>query len=86
MEPPERRLPVSRDSVLTMPFPQEFTIGDVYLPPMLVAGFLGLAATLFTTRLLNRYRLSRFFANPPLAFVAMLVLYTIAIGTLFIGI
>ncbi len=69
-----------------MPYPQEFTIGDVYLPPMLVAGLLGLAATLITTRLLNRFRLSRFFANPPLAFLSMLVLYTILIGTVFIGI
>jgi hypothetical protein len=69
-----------------MPYPQEFTIGDVYLPPMLVAAALGLVATLVTTRLLNRYRLSRYFANPPLAFISMLVLYTVLIGTLFIGI
>ena len=69
-----------------MPYPQEFTIGGVYLPPILVAGFLGLAATLITTRLLNRYRLSRYFANPPLAFIAMLTLYTVLIGTVFIGI
>ena len=69
-----------------MPYPQEFTVGDVALPPMLVAAFLGLAATIITTRVLNRYRLSRFFANPPLAFVSMLVLYTVLIGTLFIGI
>ncbi len=86
MEPPGRRLPVVRGSGLTVPVPQEFTMGDVYLPPMLVAGFLGLAATVVTTRLLNRYRLARFFANPPLAFIAMLVLYTVGIGTLFIGI
>ncbi len=69
-----------------VPFPQEFAIGDVYLPPTLVAAFLGLVATVITTRLLNRYRLSRHFANPPLAFVSMLVLYTVLIGTLFIGI
>lgn len=69
-----------------MPYPQEFTVGDVYLPPILVAGLLGLAATIITTRLLNRYRLSRYFANPPLAFVSMLVLYTVLIGTVFIGI
>lgn len=69
-----------------MPYPQEFTLGGVYLPPMLVAATLGLAATLITTRLLNRYGLSRYFANPPLAFFAMLTLYTVLIGTLFIGI
>jgi hypothetical protein len=69
-----------------MPYPQEFTIGGVYLPPMLVAGILGLAATLITTRLLNRYRLSRNFANPPLAFVSIHIIFTVMIGTLFIGI
>ena len=69
-----------------MPYPQEFTIGDVYLPPMLVAAILGLAATMITTRLLNRYRLSRYFANPPLAFISILVLYTLLIGTIFVGI
>ncbi len=86
MEPPGRRLPVVRGSGLTVPVPQEFTLGDVYLPPMLVAGFLGLLATVITTRMLNRHRLSRFFASPSLSFIAMLVLYTITIGTLFIGI
>ena len=69
-----------------MPYPQEFTIGDVYLPPMLIAAILGLAATVITTRLLNRYRLSRYFANPPLVFISMLVLYTVLIGTVFIGV
>jgi len=69
-----------------MPYPQEFTIGGVYLPPVLVAAILGLGATLITTRLLNRYHLSRYFANPPLAFVSILVLYTVLIGTVFIGI
>ena len=69
-----------------MPYPQEFTIGDVYLPPMLVAATLSLAATIITTRLLNKHRLSRYFANPPLAFVSILVIYTVFIGTVFIGI
>ena len=69
-----------------MPYPQEFTIGDVYLPPMLVAAILSLAATLITTRFLNKRRLSRYFANTPLAFVSILVIYTVFIGTVFIGI
>jgi hypothetical protein len=69
-----------------MPYPQEFTIGDVYLPPMLVAALLGLAATMITTRFLNKHRLSRYFANPPLAFISILILYTVLIGTVFIGI
>ena len=75
--PPER--------VLNMPYPHDFVVADVYLPPTLVAAGLGLLATLMTTRLMNRYGVSRHFANPPLAFISMLVLYTVLIGTLFFG-
>ncbi len=56
-------------------------IGDVYFPPMLIAGILGAAAAWLTALLLNRYRLSRFFAYPPLVFLALAVIYTIALGT-----
>jgi hypothetical protein len=64
--------------------PHEFVIGGIYMPPLLVAGLLGLAASSVTTLLLNRYRLSRFFADPPLASLALAVIYTILIGTFFI--
>ena len=60
--------------------PTELTVGGVYLPPMLVAGMLGVLLASLTARLLNRYRLSRFFFYPPLVFVALTVLYTVAIG------
>ena len=33
-----------------------------------------------TARLLNRYRLSRYLFYPPLVFVALTVLYTVAVG------
>ena len=46
--------------------PSEFVIGGVYFPPMLIAALLGTAAAWLTVMLLNRYRLSRFFAYPPL--------------------
>lgn len=68
------------------PWPSEFTIAEVYLPPLLVASTLGLFAAVFTARLLNRYRLSRYFASPSLAFMSILVIYTVLIGTVFIGI
>ena len=42
-----------------LPTPHEFAIGGVYMPPMLVAAFLGIIAAMVTARLLNRYRLSR---------------------------
>ena len=61
--------------------PREFTIGEVYMPPMLIAALLGTIAALVTAHLLNRYRLSRHFFHPPLVFVALAVIYTVLIGT-----
>ncbi len=64
--------------------PSELAIGGVYMPPMLIAGLLGVVAALLTASLLNRYRLSRYFFYPPLVFVALAVIYTGLIGTFFI--
>ena len=61
--------------------PREFTIGEVYMPPMFIAALLGTIAALVTAHLLNRYRLSRYFFHPPLVFVALAVIYTVLIGT-----
>ena len=66
--------------------PHEFTIGGIYFPPLLIAGLLGVAAASLTVRLLNRYRLSRFFFYPPLVFVALAVIFTGLIGTFIIPI
>jgi hypothetical protein len=67
------------------PTPHEFAIGGVYLPPLLVAAFFGLFAAIVTGRLLNRYRLSRYFFYPPLVILSLTVIYTILIGTFVIG-
>ena len=48
--------------------------------PAQLAGMLGVLLASLTARLLNRYRWSRFFFYPPLVFVALTVLYTVAIG------
>ena len=56
------------------------------MPPLLVAGALGVVATTGTVHLLNRYRLSRHFSSPPLVFVALTVIYTVIIGTFFVRI
>ena len=64
-----------------MPIPHEFAIGEVYMPPLLVAAFLGLIAAILTARLLNRYRLTRYFFYPPLVFLALVAIYTTIIGT-----
>lgn len=69
-----------------MPIPHEFAIGGVYLPPLLIAALLGVVAATATARLLDRLRLSRFFAHPPLVLSSLCVLYTLLIGTFFIGI
>ena len=61
--------------------PSEFAIGDVYLPPMLIAALLGMVLAWLTAHLLNRYRLSRFFFYPPLVLLALVVIYTVLIGT-----
>ena len=57
-------------------FPSEFSIGGIYMPPMLVAALMGLLAAIVTARLLNRLRLSRYLFYPPLVFVALVVIYT----------
>ena len=64
--------------------PCEFTIAGIFLPPLLIASILGVAATTLTAQLLNRYRLSRFFFYPPLVFLALDVIFTCLIGSFII--
>jgi hypothetical protein len=61
--------------------PHEFALGGVYMPPLFVASLLGLTVAVVVARLLNKYRLSRYFFYPPLVFVAMLAIFTALIGT-----
>jgi hypothetical protein len=67
------------------PIPHEFAIGGVYLPPLLVAALFGVLAAVVTARLLNRYRLSRYLFYPPLVLLALMIIYTVLIGTFIIG-
>ena len=64
--------------------PKEFAVGGIYMPPLLIAAILGTIAAVAMARLLNRYRLSRYFFYPPLVFVALAVIYTVLIGTFII--
>jgi hypothetical protein len=68
------------------PFPHELALGEILMPPLLVAGTLAVIATLVTARLLNKYRLSRHFSNPFFNDTATTEIYTVIIGTLFIRI
>ncbi|MGB5620798.1 MAG: DUF1656 domain-containing protein [Desulfobacterales bacterium] len=79
-----KRLGFSSRSSLMRPMPHEFAIGEVFMPPLLVASLLGLLAAVVTANLLNRYRLSRFFFYPPLVFLALMIIYTVLIGTFII--
>ena len=56
--------------------PHELYVGEVFLPPLLVDAALGLLAATITARLLNRFRLSRYFYHPPLVLIALTVIYT----------
>jgi type II secretory pathway component PulF len=67
-----------------LPLPHEFAIGGVYLPPLLVAGVLAVIATVLTTRILNRYRMSRYVFYPPLVLLALAIIYTVVLGTFII--
>ena len=64
--------------------PAEIHIGGVLMPPMFVAAIFGIMAAVATARWLNRTRLSRHLFYPPLVFVALIVIYTIMIGTFII--
>ena len=67
------------------PIPHEFAIGGIYMPPLLIASFLGILAAVVTAHVLNRFRLSRYFFYPPLVLFSLVVIYTIVIGALVIG-
>ena len=68
-----------------LPVPHEFALGGVYMPPMLVAAFFGVLLGVITRRLLERHRLVQYFFYPPLVNLAMMMIYTLIIGTLVIG-
>ena len=70
---------------LITPVPHEFAIGGIYMPPLLVASALGVLAALMTTRLLTRYRLAHHFFYPPLVLLALIVIYSVLIGTFIVG-
>ena len=56
------------------------------MPPLLVASALGVLAALMTTRLLTRYRLAHHFFYPPLVLLALIVIYSVLIGTFIVGV
>ena len=67
-------------------FPHEIALGEILMPPLLVAGTLAVIFTLVTAHLLNRKRLSRHFSHQTLVFVSLTLIYTVIIGTFIIWI
>lgn len=67
-----------------MNMPHEIHIGEVFIPPLLIAAILGLIAAIITAKLLNKYRLSKYFFYPPLVMVGFMVIYTVLIGWIII--
>jgi hypothetical protein len=64
--------------------PKEFDLFGVYLPPMLVVVALAVAAAVATAHLLNRLRMTRFIAAPPLFLIAMVAIYAVLFSTFII--
>ncbi len=64
--------------------PKELALGDVYVPPLLISAIVGLIFASLTTRTLNRFRLYRYFAMPTLVELALVVIYTVLVGTFLI--
>ncbi len=62
----------------------EVSFGWVYVAPALITVVLGFLSAYGVTRLLNVMKLSRFFWNPGLTYVAFVVLLTSLIGLLFL--
>lgn len=67
-----------------MNIPAEFTLGGIYMPPLLMASVMGAITAMIVARLLNSYRLSAYFFYPPLVFVAMVIIFTMIYGMLII--
>ncbi len=65
---------------MSMPIPKEIVIGGVYLQPTLVLLVVSLFLTWMIAKLLNRTRITRFFANPPVVFLAIWALTSALIG------
>ena len=64
--------------------PHEFAFGGIFLPPLLIAGILGVVVAGMVATWLNRFRLSKYFFYPPLVFTAMAVIFTVLFGTFLI--
>lgn len=66
--------------------PVELNIQGVFMPPFLLVFFLSLFAAVVTARVMNHYRLGRYFAAPRLVFLSFIAIYLVMIGSFLIRI
>jgi hypothetical protein len=65
--------------------PHEIAISGIYMPPLFVDALIGIVLAIIAAKILNKYRLSKYFFYPPLVFVAMVVIFTVLVeGILFL--
>ncbi|GAA5647687.1 MULTISPECIES: DUF1656 domain-containing protein [Vibrio] len=64
--------------------PHELSWGDIYYSPLLLVLVIAVTATWITVLIFNKTRLSRFVAYPSLTFMAILVMYVVAIDSFFL--
>ncbi len=62
----------------------DISLAGIYFPTLLVGSFLGLSATHVITRCISKFRLSKFFASPPIAYVAMLIILSVLFDSVFL--
>jgi len=67
-------------------FPHEIIFNGVYFSPLLIVFIVALMATLLTTAILNKLKISQFIIHIPLGFLAILTLYIVMIETYFMKI
>ncbi len=61
--------------------PHDLFFGDVYIPPLLAAAILSLIAASLTTRFMTSRGIMVHFANPPLVFMALSIIFTVLFGS-----
>ncbi|MFA0085739.1 hypothetical protein BCU70_06340 [Vibrio sp. 10N.286.49.C2] len=64
--------------------PHELAWGDIYFSPLLLVLVIALCATWITVIILNKTKLARFVVFPSLTFLALLVVYVVAIDSFYL--
>ena len=61
--------------------PSDIVIGEVYIPPLLVAAIAALILTSLTTRFMAKKGADAWFSNAPLVFLSLVTIYTVVLGS-----